>query len=362
MKEKHTRTNTKQHSDTVIGIATMLSGHSPKIQIFPAEKVWYGADGRGPYRLSNPDAVVERSQAPELLKFAMLDRDHAKQLAPKGTPIKAAGWFTGYEVHEDGSIWGSVDWTPQGKSELENKEFRYFSATFYRNKSTGEILAIVGGTITNSPNFENMQAIASKDKKPNLNPQEKDMNPQLIALATALGLDHETASEEQILAAAQKSHTALTSLQEGVGNIKKLLKLDDGAEIAAVEKAAKEAIEETATKAADPEKYVPKEMYTELAARLDKVEKDNSSKEAKALVEAAMKEGKLAPASKEWAEDYASKNVEGFKEFIKNQPVIVDGQTTTAAKHASENDGLSNEDIEVAKQLGVDPESLKAKK
>jgi len=355
----------KEKDDVSIGIAIVLLGTSQMVQIFPAQKEWCGADGRGPYRLSNPEAVVQRSMAAELINYAMIDRDHARQLAPVGTSVKAAGWFKRYEAREDGSIWGEPDWTPKGREELDSKEYRYFSATFMRNKTSGEILAITGGTITNDPNFRPMQALASKEKSNQTQTQseEKSMKPELIALAKSLGLDPEKTSEKEILAAAQKNHETAQKTTEDVATLKKALGLDEDADTATVVETASKRINETAkARKPDPEAYVPKTMYDELATRMDKLEKGTTEKAAQDAVIAAMKAGKVSPGMKEWAIDLATKDMTAFEQFVEKAPAIVSGDETAAAKkHADENGGLTQEDVEVAKQLGVDLEDLKKK-
>ncbi len=191
------------------------------------------------------------------------------------------------------------------------------------------------------------------------------MKPEMIALAKALGLDPEKSSEEEILAAAQKNHESFVALQEDVASIKQIFKLDDDASIDKIQEAVKAAVEETASKekpGVNPEEYVPREMYEELATRMDSIEKDTASKAASEAVASAIKAGKIAPAQKEWAEDYASTNLDGFNKFVEKQPVIVSGETAAARQHADGHGGLTEQDIEVAKQLGVDPETLKDKK
>lgn len=349
----------------IVELATALHGSDQMVQIFPASKEWYGADGRGPYRLSNPHEVVERSKAIAILDKAMVDREHARQLAPAGTPVKAAGWFKDYEVREDGSVWGRIEWTPAAKEELSNKEFRFFSGTFRVNKPTREITAITGGTITNDPNFE-LQALASKEKLTLTQSEEiEPMKEEFEALAKALGLDPEKAEEKDILAAAQERIENQEGGTEHLASLRKLFKLDDDADLASIVKAASKTAEEIASKKdgddVDPEKYVPKEMYDELATRMDKLENDTASSKASEAVEQAIKDGKIAPAMKDWAENYASKNLEGFREFLGKQPKIIGDETAAAKARTAANGGLSDEDLEVAKQLGNDPEKLKVK-
>lgn len=356
-----------RHANVRIGVATVLKGESQWVQIFPAEREWYGWDGRGPYRLFNPQAVVEASKVASVLDKAMIDRDHARQLAPAGTPVAAAGWFKDYEAKDDGSIWGFAEWTNKGKAELAEKEYRFFSATFMIDQDTREILSITGGTITNTPNFQNMQALATgqQTQKPNPEKETELMKPELIALAKALGLDHEKHTEEQILAAAQKAQEDLAKMREDVASLAKELKISGDADIAAISKAAKTQIEEAAAKSkdADPNEYVPRSMYDELATRMDNMEKSSSDKAATDAVELAMKEGKIAPAQKDWAEGYAKQDLAGFKAFVEKQPQIIKpGETTASQKKDSEDGSLTAEDIAVAKQMGNDPEDLKPKK
>ncbi len=367
--ESQQKNETKKNQGEVTGFATALVVDGPWVQIFPAAAEWYGADGRGPYRMSNPQRVILQSRSDEFIRFSMIDRDHARQLAPAGTPVKAAGWFTEYEVREDGSVWGRVDWTPKGKSELDDREFRYFSPTFRFDKATREITVITGGSLTNTPNFREMQALASKEKTKTQTPSEENnpMKKELIALAKSLGLDPEASSEEEILAAARKSQEKMKKLEEDVASIKKLVKLDDDADIASVQNAVKDIAGKQETASAtkvDPEEYVPRKMYDELATRMDNFEKDVSQKNATETVASAIKDGKITPAQKEWAEDYARSNPDGFKKFLDKQPKIVGGndETATAARFAEENGGLTEADVEVAKQLGVDPDKLKDKK
>lgn len=350
-------------ADVEIGSAMLLAGAEQWVQIFPAEKEWRGADGRGPYRLTNPAAVVAASMKPEHIRFAMIDREHARQLAAAGTDVPAAGWFQEYQVREDGSIWGRAEWTRRGAGELANREYRYFSPTFTIEKATGEVLVITGGSLTNTPNFQQLQALASarrpeSTQNPPRNPKETDtMNPTLIALAKAFGLDPEKATEAEILAVAQVNTALLGEMQAELAALKKDLGLKAEAGLDEVTAAVKK----SAGGKVDPEKFVPKAMYDELASRMDTLEKSGAARAAEEAVEAAMKDGKIAPAQKEWALDYAAQNLEGFRKFAGAAPKIVEGESAAAQRRAEANGGLSDAEVEVARQLGLKPDALKKK-
>lgn len=351
----------KTDSGVEAAYASALQGADQWVQIFPAEKEWYGADGRGPYRMSNPEAIVKASMEAQRLQYARIDREHASMLAQPGTSVPAAGWFKEFAVR-DGAIWGRAEWTPRATEELASKEFRFFSAEFVVNKITREIECITGGTLTNSPNFRQMQALATAEKTPSSNQKETDpMKKELIALAKALGLDPEKATEEEILVAAAQSRADLNKLQEDLASIRKALDLKDDARAdAIIETAAARKKADSKGGTPDPKEFVPRQMYDELASRMDKFEKTAAQSAAEEVVATAMKDGKITPAMKGWAEGYAQRDMASFKAFLDKQPKIVDAEETAAAKRReSTHGGLTDADIEIAKQLGTDIEDLK---
>ncbi|MBK67914.1 MAG: hypothetical protein CMP22_07260 [Rickettsiales bacterium] len=346
----------------VTGVASSMQSDNAWVQIFPAKKEWYGADGRGPYRISELDKIIQVSKIDDLLAYAMVDRDHARQLAQQGTPVPAAGWFKDYEAREDGSIWGLVEWTPKAKEELSSKEFKYFSPSFYVDKETREIVAITGGSITNTPNFTKMQALANQQKTVSQpKPEEKEqMNPLLIKLASKMGIDAAKLTTDEVLELAAKKYQEAQGFQDSVLEIQGLVIEGEELDLASFKTAVEDAVK-TKGEEFDPEKFVPKSLYDDLATRMDGLEKSKKEEQATSAVEEAMKAGKIAPAQKAWAVAYATKNPEDFKDFIEKQPVIVDVASIKAPNDKNSNKALTQADIEVAKQLGVDPETLKTK-
>ena len=340
--------------NVVITVASELKGNDSWVQIFPGEKEWYGNDGRRPYRLSEPLAVIERSKAKSHLEYAMVCRDHARELAAPGTPVKAAGWFKDYQIREDGSVWGEVNWTETASKEIKSKEYRYFSATFVVDKESREVLAIRGGTITNTPNFRGMQALASEKVQPN----QKDvtMKDYIIALAKKLGLDPEKSSEEEVIAAASKHLDNAEQAQTDIASFRKAL--------GAAENAANAEVIETATSKmakADnfkAEDFVPRQTYEELASEHKTLKATTEKSKAVELVESAMKDGKITPAQKAWATELASSNPQSFEDFIKNAPSLA-GEEELAGDQGQGQAQHSKEDLEVAAQLGLDAEDLK---
>lgn len=333
--------------------STYLSNFTPDgqwIQIFPAG-TWYGYDGRGPYRLSNPQTVIDNSLRPKT--DLVIDRDHKRFFDPKAE-VKAAGWFKKFEIR-NGEIWGYVEWVPAAKKELAEKEYRYFSPEYDVNPETREMVRITGGSLTNKPNFE-LDAVASAQPHRNQNPISKEtkMDEHIKALAKKLGLP-ETASTEDVLKACEERFAEAAAVEQQAASLItdfKVEKLED------VAKAATELREAAAaqTGKVDPEKYVPIDAHNEVASQLKELKEGITKDKAEAVVEAAMKEGKIAPAQKDWAMDYASQNLEGFQTYLKGTPKIVDPNSEAASGKPKTEGGLTEEEAEVASQLGLSAE------
>lgn len=81
----------------------------------------------------------------------------------------AVGWITQVEARDDG-LWGDVEWNDLGKGMLSDKQFKFFSPEFcrdYEDPQSHQIYrnVIVGGALTKSPYFKELEAIVFSDKK-----------------------------------------------------------------------------------------------------------------------------------------------------------------------------------------------------
>ena len=89
------------------------------IELLPAG-VFYGRDGRGPFRLDDPTAVIASTTALQMNAGIPIDYDHATDFgAPEGRPAPAAGWIRELEVRT-GAVWGRVEWTARA-AELDRR-------------------------------------------------------------------------------------------------------------------------------------------------------------------------------------------------------------------------------------------------
>lgn len=346
---------TKNQQKSIASAMVEIASATDLIPIFPAG-VTLGADGRGPYVLQDAESVIANSLSRSV--DLVIDRDHAIDLLPPGSPIKAAGWIKKL-VAKDGAIWAEADWTPQAQKELTDREYRYISPVFNFNPQTREVTRILRATLTNNPNFD-MKAIASQARfqedpttteKENVEMKTKMM----LALASALGLSAET-EDDAILDAAAKKIAAAAETEKAVASIKSALKADDKAELNEVVALASK------SQTVDLTKYVPIDVHTELASKLSTLQGDVSKAQASAAVEAAMKAGKVTPATKEWALGYASQDINSFNQFIEAAPVILESGAEKASQTPAASSSSDDEEKAICSMLGISIEDYKKQK
>jgi phage I-like protein len=117
-------------------------------------------DGRGPFRLDDVAAVVERSRQASLGGKLLIDFDHAADFAaPRGEPAPAAGWIHELEARADG-VWGRVAWTDIGAQALRERRYRHLSPVFEHDVS-GRIQLLRRASLTNNPATPTLLAVAS---------------------------------------------------------------------------------------------------------------------------------------------------------------------------------------------------------
>lgn len=134
---------------TAAAHSTLPPGEAPEwIQLLPAG-TFRGVDGRGPYRVAAPQAVIEASLSAGKLP---IDENHATEHAAKtGAASPARGWIVGMEARPDG-VWGRVEWNPTGVQLMAEKAYRGISPVFY-HLPNGNVLRIASAALTNKPNL-----------------------------------------------------------------------------------------------------------------------------------------------------------------------------------------------------------------
>ena len=257
-----------------------------------------------------------------------------------GVQAPAAGWIKKLTFKENDGIYATVEWTDKAKEYLKNKEYRYISPVVLKRKDDGRAVRLHSAGLTNTPAIDGMEAIINKLDDDGGNEMD------LKQIAQALGLA-EDATIEQIAEAVNAliaNAKALKDEQKTVAckEVLEALELKDNATVAEVKGKI------IALK--NPAGYVSTEEFLKLKATIEK-------KESNDLVQVALSEGKITPAQKAWAEQIALKDPEGFKEFLKNAPVVIDLSEVNIKKEEKK----PNPELELSinKMLGIDAEDVK---
>ena len=261
------------------------------IELLPAG-VFYGRDGRGPFRLDDPAAVIASTTALQMNAGLPIDYDHATDFgAPEGRPAPAAGWIRELEVRS-GAVWGRVEWTARAASSIVAREYRYVSPVFQFDPKDGSVTRLLRAGLTNNPNLHltaiAASRIAAADAK-----DERMMEFPIQELREVLNLDGEVTVAE-VVAKVRELRTAGDAVAQSSG-----------------------------AHAHDPAHYVAIAEYERTLTELNALKAERARERAAYTVEEAIRAGKIIPAQREWAIAYCAADARGFQAFAAKQPSIV---------------------------------------
>jgi phage I-like protein len=281
------------------------------LPMIPAGEV-KGRDGRM-WMNTEPDAIVAAFDAK--LPF---DIEHSTEiLAPQGKEAEAVGWILALE-NRAGEIWAQVEWNYVGRYKITDKYYLYYSPAFHFNDQ-GVITAMSSAGLTNKPNFY----------VPALNRQEDDAMKLPKLIVDALGLAEDATPEQAVV--------AINSL-----NQEKEVALNRAS-------------------MPDLNKFVPIETHTVALNRATTAEtalQQIEDQKMEALVQAAIDDGKIAPANKDmFVAMCRSQGAEQFTAFVSTAPAIATNaqkKTTTTAQGEGE---LTADEVALCRAMNVSHES-----
>lgn len=295
------------------------------VHLIPAG-TFSGRDGRGPYTLDAPAVLAAFATHGADLP---VDYEHQSLAADaKAGPVPAAGWIVALDARDDG-LWAQVRWTPRAAELLAAQEYRYLSPVFRFDPASGRVAALAGAGLTHTPNLM-LQAAASTGDA---------MEELLERLVYILNMPV-TSTPDELAAELQKLIDRLTAADTAMQAAQ--------AEIEALKTAA----QSQQPGAPDPAQFVPMALHQETAGQLAALQASMAEAAAAEAVSAAMSAGKLAPAMKDWALDYARRDAAGFAQFAQSAPQLVSASAHHAAA-APAADGLTDSDREAAQLLGL---------
>ena len=85
----------------------------------------------------------------------------------------------------------------------------------------------------------------------------------------------------------------------------------------------------------------------------------NAQRDADEAVTLALKTGKITPAQKEWAKNYALSDPKGFGTFVEKAPQVVPMGAVVLEEKALKDDAVDEATLLVCKQLGISSEDIK---
>lgn len=305
---------------------TTSDGKLPeRIVLIPAGKIIEGRDGRS-WKNDDPQRVINFLNARN--KELVLDFEHSSELkAPKGEPAPAAAWLSDFALDSDGALTAAVNsWTPAGEKAVTDKEYRYISPVILYDPKTMQIAGISSVGLTNSPNLF----------VPALNHQHKEKTMELELLLKALGLPSDATFQQ-----------AMNAIQKLQGDLQTALNRET---------------------TPDLQKFVPRGDYDQLMTRatnaeqqLATINQNNLDTAINSTVDQALKDGKIAPASKDYYVAMCRQDggLDQFKKFLESAPVI-GNPSDLDSKDPTKGQGkaLNAEQKEICSALGITEEEF----
>lgn len=302
------------------------------VELIPPGPEVAGIDGRS-WLNDQPQMIIDHfNHLKNRHRDLPIDYEHASELkAPNGDPAPAAAWATELEVRDGNAIWAKVEWTPKGRESVANREYRYLSPVLIYEKVSGRIVGLSSAALTNKPNLA-LTALNRAVDGGETNNKETMMKKVYSVLKLA-----EAASEDEVVA-------AITTLQQDLAT--------------------------ASNRAETPSlaKFVPREDYDTALARATNAETALAShKKAEletaigALVDAALKAGKITPATKEYhlASCREEGGLERFRDFVKVAPTVADNDGRTTGDPADQGKALNTEEAQVAAMFGNSADDIK---
>jgi phage I-like protein len=257
-----------------------------------------------------------------------------------GDKAPAAGWIT--ELRWEGNgIEARIEWTEEAAEYLRTKQYRYFSPVFTINEA-GTVTSLQSLALTNTPRTNSLQPLLASLAAAAQNKESTMSNDLRAQLAAALGID-QAASDETVVA-------SIAAIKEQAGTVPEPIisacGCEPGADVSTVVASIHALHQQTRA-------MVTREEHNALVAKL-------AERDAGEAVAEAMVTGKVIPDQKEWALDYARRDLDGFTTFVAKAPVVVPvGDLNKPKEPATGAPELSPEVLQVASQMGLAADDLK---
>lgn len=303
---------------------------SDRIELIPVGP-FKTQDRRPVFTLADPAGVIARSFSLAAGGLLPIDFDHRSFGKPADT--RAAGWISAMSVEGD-RVMASVEWTAEGRAALESRAYRFLSPVFKTDRVTDEVLLIEGAGLVNYPALPELRQLASRE-------DDMDLS-EVIAGLLGLPVDNPDAIQGRITALLG-AETQLASISRAAGV--------EGAD--AVTQICSRL--NNAPGRPDPAQFAPMSIVNDLQRQLASLQDERNTSRVDDALEAARAAGKLVPSAEDWARQYASKDLEGFKTWVAAAPAVFTGKRIVAGDPPKADPSqLTREERQVCSQMGLD--------
>lgn len=349
-------------SSSPLGYAVLtaeLAGGDDWAQLLP-DGEFSAVDGRphdvpgGKWRMNAQVAERLIAQAALRKNDLLIDYEHQTlTAAEKGIQAPASGWFRAMEYRPGKGLYIKPSWTPKAQAFIDGKEYRYLSAVFPYDTTTGEPTAILMAALTNNPGADGMEALASlaaRFEQPTHG--DKTMSDLLIQLLAKLGIELK-AGDTLTDAQAQTALDAVNDLQAKAGNV-------------AVLTAKIETLESAGAGNIDLAQYVPIAQYNAAIGQVAALTATTASLTVEQVIAQAEKDGKLILASeKDYLVSLGKQNMAALTAQLNARPVIA-ALTAKQSEQRSKPDAQDKSPVAaltadqklIADQIGVSHDDL----
>jgi phage I-like protein len=271
----------------------------------------------------------------------VIDYEHQTE---NGEEAPAAGWVENIEARGEDGLWlTGITWTERAADYIQRREYRYFSPVFGINNDTYRLAEVNRVALTNAPRLNHIRPLVAKDGATTRIGGKQPMS-FLTKTIEILGLAANTTEDQAV--------EAITALKNRQDQKPEVIACKEILDVLDLPKSASRS-EVIASINIHKNKPDMSAEVTALKQRLDETERDK-------VVAKALKAGKITPAQKDWADQYALKDLDGFKIYVDKAPVVVPLEELKAKDGhpgGEPNGGIDDGQVKINDMMGVTGEA-----
>lgn len=294
------------------------------------------------------DRVIERFKS--IGNPMLVDWEHQSE-GPDKAP--AAGFIHELKFDADKGLLGRVEWTAEGRSDIERGRFRFHSAVFCTDED-GQLERLLSLTLTNRAAQTHVVPIAASARR-FLTQGATTMEP-LGMIAKWLGLEGPFATPEDMMVAIKEKIDELTGAEseeappemveemkaatakvkaasDALTKIGKVVKASDDAEPDAIANAVEKF---AASSKPNPDEFVPAAEFKQVQDDLEKLQAESLTRQKAEFIDGGMNDGKITASNRAIFEDLWDADPDNARKRLESAPKLV--STSRISSNGSGND------------------------